>query len=100
MAQTTPTPEPTEAALTIAMAAGMRMAAELVYRVGPAAALGSIGDTLQSTLTEQERGVLAAAAALVMDMRNTPDDLSTLGHVDLSPCADSSCPICRRSDTA
>jgi hypothetical protein len=90
-----PTPEPSEAAFSLAIAAGMRMAAELVHRAGPAAALDSMGDTLQSTLTQDEMGILRAAVTLIAAQREAaPDDLSGLGHVDLAPCADILCHIC------
>ncbi|MCT9932480.1 hypothetical protein N5079_19955 [Planotetraspora sp. A-T 1434] len=98
MTQISPTPrreEPSEAAFSVAIAAGMAMTAELVTLTGPGHALDKVGTTLLTTLTEQERGVLAAAVTLIVEMRNTPDDLSTLGHVEPATCPDPSCPICR-----
>lgn len=102
MTHVTPHPSPGKAAFSIAIATGMRMAVELVATVGPAA-VGAVGHTFGDELTEMELGVLSAAVARVIQMRQTPNDLSAMSEpidVAAAPCPNAACQICRGGEAA
>lgn len=98
MHEITPAPQSSEAdiAFTLGMKSGAATTLALASAYGWDAATDNVEMDMQASLSEDEMGILAAAVRLILAQRHAaPDDLSGLGHVDLTPCPDSSCRLCR-----
>lgn len=99
MHEVIPTAQPSEAdiAFELGLKAGAATTLAMALTYGWDATADSTQRDMQAALSEDEMRILAAAVRLILAQRHAaPDDLSGLGHVDLAPCADVSCRICRR----
>jgi hypothetical protein len=96
MPERTPTPSDVDTIFDLGLKSGAATTAALASVYGWNAAVDDVDREVQATLTEDERGILAAAVHLILAQRHAaPDDLSTLPAVEMRGCSDASCDICR-----